>query len=92
MKKRESGEIRKGGRSVIEFQVEVKRKSDILSENCPECSAPLIRISLEDLTLRDNETKWIRRFVDYSSDLGPGRYRCLNCLTEWWRFPASVAS
>jgi hypothetical protein len=92
MKKFESVEIRDAGRSVRELQVEVTGEPNTLSGDCPECGAPLLRVSLEDLAPDDNGTSWTRRFIDHSSDLGPGRYRCANCLSEWWRFPASVAS
>jgi hypothetical protein len=77
---------------VSKFGIEVKKETAVLSDDCPECSAPLSRVFLEDLAQGDGEKKWIRRFVDASSDLGPGRYRCSNCLSEWWQFPASVAS
>jgi hypothetical protein len=67
MKKFESGEIGNAGRSVREFQVEMKGESNTRSGDCPECSAPLLRVSLEDLAPVDNGTKWTRRFVDHSS-------------------------
>jgi hypothetical protein len=93
MKKRDSGEIANGECSVIEFQAEVKGGSDTdIPSDCPRCRAVLVRVFLKDLTLGDDGTNWTRRFVDGSSDLAPGRYRCSSCLSEWWRFPASVAS
>ena len=89
--KKPGGETRNAKQSVSEFKIEMKRNPNALSEDCPECGAPLLRVSLGDL-LSDNERNWTRRFVDDSSDLGPGRYRCANCFSEWWQLPASVAS
>jgi hypothetical protein len=59
--------------------------------DCPVCHAPLRRLSIEDVGAGQDRA-WIRRFADAASGLGPGRYRCDECLSEWWQFPAVAAS
>jgi hypothetical protein len=58
---------------------------------CPYCYAPLRRLSIEDVGAGQDRV-WIRRFADAASGLSPGRYRCEECLSEWWQFPAVAAS
>lgn len=62
-----------------------------LSGNCPDCQATLRRLAIEDV-VTGKHSAWIRRFADAASGLEPGRYRCDECLSEWWRFPAAAAS
>ena len=62
-----------------------------LSGNCPDCKAALRRLAIEDVAT-GKHSAWIRRFADAASGMEPGRYRCDECLSEWWRFPAAAAS
>jgi hypothetical protein len=90
--KKAKGEVADQARWVSELRSDVGTDTTVPSHDCAECKAPLSRVSLDDLTPVEGEKTWIRRFVDGSSDLRPGRYRCSNCLSEWWQFPESVAS
>jgi uncharacterized protein with PIN domain len=84
-------EIRNAERSVNLVKIAAKSEPNSPSDECGECGAPLLRVSLDDL-MDDDERIWTRRFMNGASDLGPGRYRCPNCSSEWWQFPVSVAS
>jgi hypothetical protein len=61
------------------------------SRSCPGCQAPLRQLSINDIVAGE-DAAWTRRFADAASGLGPGRYRCDECLSEWWQFPTVAAS
>lgn len=60
-------------------------------ESCPDCLAPLHRLSLDDVLVTKGGP-WTQCFADLDSGLAAGRYRCKGCLTEWWQFPVVAAS
>jgi hypothetical protein len=53
-------------------------------ESCPDCLSPLRRLSTEDVVAGE-DIAWTQCFADVANGLGPGRYRCNGCLTEWGR-------
>jgi hypothetical protein len=53
----------------------------------------MTRVEIEDLFGDDMESRtWTKRFADPFGGLSAGRYRCDECVSEWWQFPAKIAS
>jgi hypothetical protein len=59
---------------------------------CPTCHRPMTRLGIEDLFADMECTTWTKRFADPFGGLSAGRYRCDDCVSEWWQFPAKIAS